>query len=153
MLRRECVAEIVKYVTEVPPEGSDEKRRLKYPQVCHDLLTTTSFIVAEDGAIDADVLGRLLGFLDRDPRATDDDVVAVASRSAHVLSSLAVSRLGLIAGHLESVPGIADKLVAHIATPNVIELVAKLVTCDDNDQVADVCVTTKNTPHIAVAAA
>ena len=139
MFKQEHVVELARYVAEVPPAGSDEKRRLKYPQVCHDLLTTTAFILSDEGSIDEGVLALLLAFLDRDPAAASDDVLAATTRSTHVLASLAMTRLGPILDYLKKVPGCVDKIVAHVAMPDVVDFVAKLVTCDDCKHVSDVC--------------
>lgn len=121
----------MEYVSAVPPADSDDKRRLKYPEVCAELLGAEVWQLTEAVYRDAALLGALYGFLARDYAGASEAERAAEATSARVATLLCQHKVDETVAFLRQVPGCVARLVAHVADTNVVELLLKLLATDD----------------------
>jgi len=126
----DILKKVLNYVVEPAPEGSDEKRRKKYPMICTEMLCSEVWQLTEAICADDDMMHALFGFLERDPKTLTESDLLVESNCARVASSLRQRRLFNAVEFLKKIPDCVRKFVDRVSSPNVVELLLKLVTGD-----------------------
>ena len=123
------MASIVTYLTQVPPADADEKIRIKYPDVCRELLCSDTWQLIDAVSAQGNHLPSLFAFLAEAP-SEDPEKSTIANNCARVLLAISQRKSSEIAKYLGENEGLVDGLVAHVSNPNVSDLILRLVDAD-----------------------
>ena len=120
--------QIIQYLVEEPPEGSDEKRVLKYPYLSGEVLSSDLWQIVEAVYSHPSALSQIYSFLTRDPPVNP----LLANYSTKVAAALMQRKVPETLELLKAkVPNVVARLVLHLNTPGVMDLLMKIVTADE----------------------
>lgn len=120
--------QMVQYLVEEPPEGSDEKRALKYPYLSSEVLSSDLWQIVEAVYNHPSVLQMIYSFLNRDPPVNP----LLANYSTKVAAALMQRKVPETLDFLKTkLPNIVSRLVVHLNSPGVMELLMKIATADE----------------------
>lgn len=124
---------LLDYVVNEPSEDVDERERFKYPNIASEVLTSECWPIM-DAICQPEALEMLWGTLDK-PQPLNP---LLASFFTKVLIMLLHKEVELITKYIIERPDITDKLISHLATPAIMDVILKMTTVEtggdgDND--------------------
>ena len=93
--------------------------------LCADIWTITEAVVSNTG-----MLKRVCSFLYTDPVSLSEEQQTVISNCSRIICSLLMVKLDDVLSFLRTIPQCVEKLVMHISSPNVIDIILKLISLD-----------------------
>jgi len=124
------MSQLIEYVTVLPDAESDERRRKKFPAVCCEILCADIWTITEAVVANHGFLKRICSFLDMDPTSLNEDQQKIVSNCSKIVCSLLMVKLDDVLSFLRTIPRCVEKLVEHLSSPNVIDIILKLISLD-----------------------
>ncbi|CAG5120318.1 unnamed protein product [Candidula unifasciata] len=125
IVQSENMKELMKMITVEPPDDVDEKLRFKYPNTACELLTSDVAQINDRLAGDAELINMLYGFLEGDKPLNP----LLASFFSKVMGLLITRKSEMIFEYLKSKNDFVERLLYHIGTSAVMDLLLRLITC------------------------
>ncbi|BFZ09907.1 hypothetical protein BsWGS_12946 [Bradybaena similaris] len=130
LIQPECMEEMVQMITVEPPSDVDEKIRFKYPNTACELLTSDVSQINEKLAGDEELVNKLYAFLEG-PRPLNP---LLASFFSKVMGLLITRKSDMIFEYLKSKNNFVERLLYHIGTSAVMDLLLRLITCIESPE-------------------
>lgn len=116
----------MKYITEEPDNPENSKRAFKYPYVSCELLCSEVWQICDAFYQDEALLNRLYAFLDKEQM--NPLLLSYCCRVAGVLLQRKITET---IQYLRKVPNVIEKFIDHLANSSVMELLLKIIACED----------------------
>jgi len=136
-VQKSTLEKIVNYVVEVPTLGDDEKRRVKYPTSCTEILCAEVWQFSDAIYNNTELLKKLYSFFEMDPESMNPDQEKVANNCAKCISSLLHRKGAETLKFLRGYPKIVERFIDHVRNPSILEYILKLIGDDDPHGVLD----------------
>ncbi|XP_074101639.1 phosphatase 6 regulatory subunit 1-like protein fmt isoform X2 [Cotesia typhae] len=124
LTRPEVIEELVSMITKEPPEDIEERWRYKYPNVACELLTCNVPTLNEKLAGSETLLAKLYSFIDTDEPLNP----LLASFFSKIIGVLLIRKSDQVLEFLKGRQKCVDRLLEHLETSAIMDLVLKLVT-------------------------
>eukprot|EP00250_Pteridium_aquilinum_P014960 c22305_g2_i1 orf=539-3184(+) len=121
------IQQLLKYVVEEPPEGSDNKRAFKFPFIACEIFTCEIEVIIKIMVEDEEMMGLLFSFLDPGrPHGT-----LLAGYFSKVVICLLMRKTAAVMRYLKAHQEILKRLVDLISITSIMEVLIRLVGADD----------------------
>ncbi|GLC53905.1 hypothetical protein PLESTB_000802200 [Pleodorina starrii] len=124
---RSTVEQLIKYIVEPPGELDDPKRTYKYPFTSCEVFCCEVEAVFNTLLEDADLMRLLFSLLDSDPPLS----CKTAGYFGRVVSHLLLRKTNEMLQYFQENPVVLEKLVNHVDTTSVTEIVKRLFGADE----------------------
>jgi len=121
----DVIRTLLEYVVNEPSDDLDERQRFKYPNIASEVLTSECWPIM-DAICQPDALELLWSTLDR-PQPLNP---LLASFFTKVIIMLLNKEVEMITKYLMDRPEITDKLISHLATPAIMDVILKMTTVE-----------------------
>ncbi|GIL84664.1 hypothetical protein Vretimale_14566 [Volvox reticuliferus] len=128
---RSTVEQLIKYIVEPPGELDDPKRTFKYPFTSCEVFCCEMEAVFNTLLEDAELMRLLFSLLDADPPLS----CKTAGYFGRVVSHLLLRKTNEMMQYFQENPYILEKLVNHVDTTSVTEIVKRLVGADEQSSI------------------
>ena len=118
---------LFEYITAEPEAQSDSVRKFKYPFISCEILCCDVWALSEAIYRCPHLIERLYGFLER-PAPLNP---ALAAHVSKVAGSLLEKKAAATLSFLRARPGMVDHFVRHLSSSAVMDLLLKIVSCDE----------------------
>jgi len=122
---------IINYVVEVPAEDADEKRKVKYPELCTDVLCAEVWQFSDAVYGNIELLKKLYSFFEMNPDTMTEAQAKVANNCAKCITSLLHRKSAETLKFLRGYPDIAARFVDHVCNPSILDYILRLIGDDD----------------------
>ncbi|XP_005094786.1 serine/threonine-protein phosphatase 6 regulatory subunit 3 isoform X2 [Aplysia californica] len=126
----ENMEEMVKLITVDPPDDMDEKLRFKYPNTACELLTSDVSQINDKLAGEENLVDKLYAFLEGEKPLNP----LLASFFSKVMGLLITRKSEMIFEYLKSKNDFVGRLLYHIGTSAVMDLLLRLITCIESPE-------------------
>lgn len=130
LVQSENMEEMVKLITLEPPDDVDEKLRFKYPNTACELLTCDVSQVNDKLAGEDDLVDKLYAFLEGEKPLNP----LLASFFSKVMGLLITRKSEMIFEYLKSKNDFVGRLLYHMGTSAVMDLLLRLITCIESPE-------------------
>ena len=124
----EHLEQIVKYVSMVPEAGCDDAHRIKFPQICCEILSAKIWTITEALFANPELLKLIIGFLESDPTEANEEQAKVTKNCSKIVSSIMNVRKDDFVSFMQTVPHCVEGLVRHMSNPCIMAILQKLIT-------------------------
>lgn len=131
LVQPENMEQMVKFITVEPPDDVDEKLRFKYPNTACELLTSDVTQINDKLAGDNDLVNMLYSFLEGEKPLNP----LLASFFSKVMGLLITRKSEMIFEFLKSKDDFVGRLLYHIGTSAVMDLLLRLITCIESPEI------------------
>ena len=121
----DVIRTLLEYVVNEPSDDLNERQRFKYPNIASEVLTSECWPIM-DAICQPDALELLWSTLDR-PQPLNP---LLASFFTKVIIMLLNKEVEMITKYLMDRPEITDKLISHLATPAIMDVILKMTTVE-----------------------
>ncbi|PNW74442.1 hypothetical protein CHLRE_12g484150v5 [Chlamydomonas reinhardtii] len=128
---RSTVEQLIKYIVEPPGELDDPKRTYKYPFTSCEVFCCEVEAVFNTLLEDTDLMRLLFSLLDSEPPLS----CKTAGYFGRVVSHLLLRKTNEMMQYFQENPHILEKLVNHVDTTSVTEIVKRLVGADEQSSI------------------
>ncbi|GFR52286.1 hypothetical protein Agub_g14820, partial [Astrephomene gubernaculifera] len=128
---RSTVEQLIRYMVEPPGELDDPKRTYKYPFTSCEVFCCEVEAVFNTLLEDADLMRLLFSLLDSDPPLS----CKTAGYFGRVVSHLLLRKTNEMMQYFQENPHFLEKLVNHVDTTSVTEIVKRLVGADEQSSI------------------
>ncbi|XP_052237011.1 serine/threonine-protein phosphatase 6 regulatory subunit 3-like isoform X2 [Dreissena polymorpha] len=128
LVKEENIKELVRLITEEPPEDIEEKKRFKYPNTACELLTSDVPAINEALAETEENIQKLYDFLDSETTLNP----LLASFFSKVMGLLIARKSEMTLEFLKNRDDFVGVLLKHIGTSAIMDLLLRLLTCIDS---------------------
>ncbi|PNH08035.1 Serine/threonine-protein phosphatase 6 regulatory subunit 3-A [Tetrabaena socialis] len=128
---RSTVEQLIKYIVEPPGELDDPKRTYKYPFTSCEVFCCEVEAVFNTLLEDPDLMRLLFSLLDSEPPLS----CKTAGYFGRVVSHLLLRKTNEMMQYFQENPHILEKLVNHVDTTSVTEIVKRLVGADEQSSI------------------
>ncbi len=115
------------YITNEAEAQSDSVRKFKYPFISCEILCCDVWALSEAVHQYPHLIERLYSFLER-PAPLN---AALAAHVSKVAGSLLEKKAGVTLAYLRGRPGMVDNFVRHLSSSAVMDLLLKIISCDE----------------------
>ena len=115
------------YITVEPDASADSVRKFKYPFISCEILCCDVWSLSEAIYQHPQLIDRLYGFLERDAPLSP----ALAAHVSKVAGSLLEKKPEATLQYLRGRPGMVDHFVRHLSSSAVMDLLLKIISCDE----------------------
>eukprot|EP00727_Mastigamoeba_balamuthi_P011402 m51a1_g6885 hypothetical protein (450) ;mRNA; r:233646-244652 len=122
----EILTQIVAYLTEDPPADADEKRTLKYPFLCCEVLCSEVWPIVDAFYKHETLLPQLFSFMQREGALNP----LLSNYCCKVAMSFMQRKMAETLDYMKTVPEMVTRFVQHLGSPGVNELLEKIVSAD-----------------------
>jgi len=136
-VQKATLEKIVNYVVEVPPEDSDEKRKVKYPQLCTDILCAEVWQFSDAIYGNTELLKKLYAFFDKNPEKMSTEEEKVAGNCVKAITSLLHRKGSETLKFLHEYPNIVERFVEHVRNPSISDYIQRLIGDDEHSIIED----------------
>jgi len=123
----EILVKLFNYITEDADEEADSKRRFKYPYISCEILCCEVWQICDAIYQDEKLLDLLYAFLDKAP-PLNALLMTYICRVAGVLLQRKISET---IAYMKSKENIIAKFIKHLANSSVMDLLLKIIACED----------------------
>ncbi|KAI5068013.1 hypothetical protein GOP47_0016358 [Adiantum capillus-veneris] len=123
------IEQLVKYVTEEPPEKADNKRAFKFPFIACEIFTCEIEVIIKTMVEDEELMDLLFSFLEPDR----SHGTLLAGYFSKVVICLLLRKTAAVMRYLQAHQEIFKKLVDLIGITSIMEVLIRLVVVDDID--------------------
>ncbi|RUS76743.1 hypothetical protein EGW08_015499 [Elysia chlorotica] len=131
LVQPENMEQMVKFITVEPPDDVDEKLRFKYPNTACELLTSDVTQINDKLAGDNELVNMLYSFLEGEKPLNP----LLASFFSKVMGLLITRKSEMIFEFLKSKDDFVGRLLYHIGTSAVMDLLLRLITCIESPEI------------------
>ncbi|XP_041355125.1 serine/threonine-protein phosphatase 6 regulatory subunit 3-like isoform X2 [Gigantopelta aegis] len=131
VVRPEHMEEMVRLITQEPPDDVDEKLRFKYPNTACELLTSDVSQINDKLASSEELVEKLYSFLESEKPLNP----LLASFFSKVMGLLITRKSEMIFEYLKSQKDFVGSLLSHIGTSAIMDLLLRLITCIESPEV------------------
>lgn len=129
LAQQDTLRKLLGFITKEPPEGSDNKRRLKYPLLSCEILSSEVFAIFDafyqpDNRV---LLDELYGFLEHDAPLNP----LLASYTSRVAAVLFAKKPAETLLYLKEKPDIITQFIKHLGNASVMDLLLKIIGHED----------------------
>jgi len=136
-VQKGTLEKIVNYVVEIPPEDADEKRKVKFPQLCTDILCAEVWQFSDAIYGNQELLKKLYAFFDQDPEKMTAEQEKVATNCIKAITSLLHRKSTETLKFLQDYPDIVKKFVEHVRNPSISDYIQRLIGDDEHGLIED----------------
>eukprot|EP01099_Mayorella_cantabrigiensis_P004534 TRINITY_DN3418_c1_g2_i1.p1 TRINITY_DN3418_c1_g2~~TRINITY_DN3418_c1_g2_i1.p1 ORF type:complete len:614 (-),score=156.00 TRINITY_DN3418_c1_g2_i1:215-2056(-) len=130
LTKAETLEKLMHYITTEPDDISDPRRRLKYPFLSCEILGSDVWRISESIYENEFLLDKLYGFLDLPPPLNP----LLATYVCRVASVLLTRKIPQTIKYLKQRDEIIDKFIRHLGSSAVMDLLLKLIACEDTSE-------------------
>ncbi|KAK3776485.1 hypothetical protein RRG08_023835 [Elysia crispata] len=131
LVQPENMEQMVKFITVEPPDDVDEKLRFKYPNTACELLTSDVTQINDKLAGENELVNMLYSFLEGEKPLNP----LLASFFSKVMGLLITRKSEMIFEFLKSKDDFVGRLLYHIGTSAVMDLLLRLITCIESPEI------------------
>eukprot|EP00041_Stephanoeca_diplocostata_P030411 m.919388 g.919388 ORF g.919388 m.919388 type:complete len:735 (+) comp23751_c0_seq2:288-2492(+) len=124
----ENIRTLLEYVVNEPSDGDDERTRFKYPNIAAEVLTSECWPIM-DAMCKPEPMDLLWTTLDR-PAPLNP---LLASFFTKIVVMLLGKEVKAVSSYFFEHPDIADKLISHLGTPSIMDVIMKMTSIEMND--------------------
>jgi len=130
LTKTETLEKLVHFITTEPDDISDPRRRLKYPFLSCEILCSEVWRISESIYENEFLLDKLYAFLDL-PSPLNPLLATYVCRVASVLLQRKIPQT---IAYLKQKEGMIDKFIRHLGSSAVMDLLLKLIACEDTSE-------------------
>jgi len=136
-VQKGTLEKIVNYVVEIPPDDADEKRKVKYPQLCTEILCAEVWQFSDAIYGNTELLKKLYAFFDKDPEKMSPEEEKVAANCVKAITSLLHRKGSETLKFLHEYPDIVNRFVEHVRNPSISDYIQRLIGDDEHSIIED----------------
>jgi len=136
-IQKGTLEKIVDYVVECPPQDADDKRKIKYPQLCTDILCAEVWQFSDAIYGNTELLKKLYAFFERDPNSMNDEEQKVASNCVKAITCLLHRKSTETLKFLREYPKIVEHFVDHVRNPAISDYIQHLIGDEEHSFIDD----------------
>ncbi|XP_056453880.1 serine/threonine-protein phosphatase 6 regulatory subunit 2 isoform X1 [Gadus chalcogrammus] len=120
-----CMQELLRLITTVPPAGVEEMKRFKYPNIACELLTSDVGVINDKLGNEQPLLDTLYGFLEQ-PSPLNP---LLASFFSKTVGNLITRKTEQVISFLRGKEGFLSLVLKHIDTSAMMDVLLRLISC------------------------
>jgi len=136
-IQKDTLEKIVNYVVDCPPEDADEKRKIKYPQLCTDILCAEVWQFSDAIYGNTELLKKLYAFFERDPNEMNEEEQKVAGNCVKAITCLLHRKSSETLKFLREYPKIVEHFVDHVRNPAISDYIQHLIGDEEHSFIDD----------------
>jgi len=130
LTKTETLEKLIHFISTEPEDIADPRRRLKYPFLSCEVLCSEVWRISESIYENPFLLDKLYGFLDLPPPLNP----LLATYVCRVASVLLQRKIPQTIKYLKQKEGMIDKFIQHLGSSAVMDLMLKLIACEDTSE-------------------
>lgn len=136
-VQKSTLEKIVQYVVDVPEASDDEKRKVKYPTSCTEILCAEVWQFSDAVYNNTELLKKLYSFFEMDPDSMTPEQEKVANNCAKCITYLLHRKGAETLKFLRGCPNIVERFIDHVRNPSILDYILRLIGDDDPHGVLD----------------
>lgn len=133
LTEEESIKKLVSYITKEPEEENDSKRRFKYPFLACEILGSEIWAIC-NSLLENHQLDELFGYLTHESPLNP----MLGSYTCRVLGVLLQKNIGETISHMKEKKDVIPSFIKHLGNASVMDLLLKLISCEDTPEGAGV---------------
>lgn len=127
IIEPESLKTLLSYITVEPSEDADQKRKYKYPFLACEILASEVWAICDAFYAEESLLDELYSFLDKPPPLNP----MLASYTSRVASVLLQKKVNETIAYMKEKKNIIKAFVMHLGNASVMDLLLKVIACED----------------------